>query len=545
MSSGVTPPGPERPLHLLVEDLGAGADALPQIEAAAARVLAGWADWRATPLFENGERALDRFYEVTVGLSGTPSVRASWTLAHALNDEIGADDWIVTADLPSTVYEPAGARGLDPAPHDPLPASGPLDWPLTSTRAREAWARADADGREAGGEGVRVGQPDTGYHDPQANIGSGALDLGADFDFVDDDANAEDPLERGHFPERLNPGHGTRTASAIGGRPPAAILGVAPAATIVPIRAVKSVAQFFDGDVAKAVRHASERARCDVVSMSLGGVAFRGLEAAIRAAVADGVLVLAAAGNWDWAGDIALPLRLVVWPAAYAECIAVGASNADDRPWAFSAQGTKVLVSAPGEDVWAPAVTEPRPPRQTSGTSYGVAHTAGAAALWLAYHGAAELRERYGGRLQTVFSTVLAEAGVRTPPGWPTTRLGAGIVDADALLAAELPAADALDAAPPEAPLTSYEDALLQSLEADGTSGGDAAAEPPLAAGPRGLREGLAAELLYLTTEYVALRHAVLERDALRDASTLADPLAVALADVASPQLLAAVPLAR
>jgi serine protease len=51
-------------------------------------------------------------------------------------------------------------------------------------------------------------------------------------------------------------------------------VGVAPRADLVPIRAVESVVQFFDSDVARAVEHA-RLVNCHVVSMSLGGTGFR------------------------------------------------------------------------------------------------------------------------------------------------------------------------------------------------------------------------------------------------------------------------------
>ena len=72
-------------------------------------------------------------------------------------------------------------------------------------------------------------------------------------------------------------------------------------ATLVPIRATKSVALVRGVGVAKAVDHA-RRSGCHIVSMSLGGVMLTGaLEAAIQVAVRSGTIVMAAAGNWDWA----------------------------------------------------------------------------------------------------------------------------------------------------------------------------------------------------------------------------------------------------
>jgi subtilisin family serine protease len=53
---------------------------------------------------------------------------------------------------------------------------------------------------------------------------------------------------------------------------------------------------FDHGRVAEAVEHA-RRNGANVVTMSLGGAWSSSLRAAIRRAIADGVIVLAAAGN--------------------------------------------------------------------------------------------------------------------------------------------------------------------------------------------------------------------------------------------------------
>jgi thermitase len=82
----------------------------------------------------------------------------------------------------------------------------------------------------------------------------------------------------------------------------------------------------------------------------------------------------------------------------------------------------------------------------TNGTSYAVAHLAGAAALWLAHHGHPALVARYGAPLvQAAFLHQLRLPGVcARPPGWDDD-WGVGRVDAEALLAAPLPDPAALD----------------------------------------------------------------------------------------------------
>jgi subtilisin family serine protease len=97
-----------------------------------------------------------------------------------------------------------------------------------------------------------------------------------------------------------------------------------------------------------------------------------------------------------------------------------------------------VDVSAPGENVLR-AIAQ-GDVGQGQGTSFAVALTAGVAALWLAHHGRANLvaaaRDR-GETLQAMFRR-LVRATARAPAVWDSFEMGAGIVDARALLEADL-----------------------------------------------------------------------------------------------------------
>ena len=314
-----------------------------------------------------------------------------------------------------------------------LPGSAAKDWALRAIGALAAQQRPPQPGGAPNGRGFRIGHIDTGYSDhPEL---AGMLDPGRGFDFVDDDNDARDPLYDIPWWPLDTPGHGTATGSVIASRASAEILGVAPEADLVPIRAVTSVVQVFDGDVARSVDHA-RRVGCDVITMSLGGRGFAGLRAAIAAAVAEGRIVMAAAGNF---------VGFVVAPAVYPECLAVAASNADSEPSSGSSRGDAVDVSAPGESVWVAAIdVGAQPPRffadRADGTSFSVALLAGVAALWLAHHGPSAIRRQFGtANVQSAFLEMVRRT-CQTPAGWDTAQFGAGIVDADALLAADLTA---------------------------------------------------------------------------------------------------------
>lgn len=365
-----------------------------------------------------------------------PLVRQSWDLARRLDahpDIVWAEAAVIQ---PGHAPDPvrAGRRGpRSGAGRRPLPCSAGREWSLANTRLTEAF---DLAGGPPGG-GIVVAHPDTGYTPHPEILDPRRLAVGLGYDFEADRRDPLDPL-RGR-----SPGHGTATASVImsargdddgsdaGGA--GGVSGAAPAATLVPLRVSSGVVHFSFRRLALAIDHAIG-IECDLVSMSLGGpFASRSLERMLEAAAARGIISLAAAGNvWPW----------VVHPARMPGVIAVAASNCRDGVWRDSAAGDEVDVAAPGQDVWR-ALAEPGGPyreARSSGTSYAVAHVAGAAALWLARHGRERLRRRYpGAALPAVFRELLTGAGVRRPPGWDTGRHGAGILDAVGLVTAGLP----------------------------------------------------------------------------------------------------------
>jgi thermitase len=267
--------------------------------------------------------------------------------------------------------------------------SEPDDWSLSLSSIQEAWEITPPKGKKFG-EDIVVGHPDTGYTRHPEIWADARILANKGHDFESDKSDPIDPLKG------KAPGHGTSTASVIMSAKDLQVpdnknfvTGVAPLARLIPIRVSTSVVHLSFKNVAKAIYHAIEN-DCHVISMSLGGpLGPKYLKKAIEDAIENGIIVLAAAGNiWPF----------VVYPAKFDEVIAVAACNCKGKPWSGSARGTAVDLSAPGESVWRAKTAKPGKfvTKRSSGTSYAVAATVGACALWLAYHGRDNLIAQYG-----------------------------------------------------------------------------------------------------------------------------------------------------
>lgn len=302
-------------------------------------------------------------------------------------------------------------------------------WAVSAVKADRAWEIFGTTG-----QGIVIGQPDTGVADHREL--DGAIDIRRGTDILAGGGMPIDPL----WPSMGSPGHGTATSSAVVSQPSLEIVGVAPGATLVPIRCVDSAIVGSGAAVAAAIDHA-RLAGCDIISMSIGGpIEGADVRRAIERAVKADMIVLAAAGNC---------VHAVVYPAWDANVIAVAGVDIDDRPWKGSSRGPKVDVSAPAENVYVarrrwPSDTDKSLVEPGQGTSFAVAMAAGCAALWLARHGLDAVRAEARKRdvtVQELFRSAIRKTA-RKPAQWPSKSMGTGVVDAEQLLGlplAEIP----------------------------------------------------------------------------------------------------------
>ncbi len=257
-----------------------------------------------------------------------------------------------------------------------------------------AWKRSS-------GRGVTVAVVDTGVdpnHEDLPKLLRGR-------DFVSGDKNASDTN-----------GHGTFVAGVIAakrnnGR---GIAGVS-RASILPVRVLNARGFGRDSDISRGIRWAANNG-ADVINLSLGGGrSSQILKDAVRAATRKGALVVAASGN----GGGTRPM----YPAAYSQVVAVGATDLRDRMTWFTDHGPWLDVVAPGVDIIS---TVPRDSYAIGdGTSFSSPLVAGAAALALSDH-----RRWSVSKLRAALIRGAADAG----PVGPDPFTGVGVIDVDGLV---------------------------------------------------------------------------------------------------------------
>ena len=173
---------------------------------------------------------------------------------------------------------------------NPNPADDPQyvnQWGVDAAGFPTAW-----DGSHAGSQGANTGVPvrvavlDTGVYRAHEDLGTSAVVPGID-EVGTGDATS-DPN-----------GHGTHVAGILGARDNiVGGVGGAPDIEIFPIRVLNAQGSGSYAGVINGINDAVNIAHAKVISMSLGGGGFsQGLQDAVNAAVAAGIVVFAAAGN--------------------------------------------------------------------------------------------------------------------------------------------------------------------------------------------------------------------------------------------------------
>jgi len=304
----------------------------------------------------------------------------------------------------------------------------------------------------ATGNGVRIAHLDTGYWPPQVSTPRHIRrDLG--YNFYENNTNTTDPGTGGLL---RNPGHGTATLAIVSGNAVDLIyqgkqytgdIGGAPDAEVVPVRIGPSVIHFFSSAMAQGMdyalgpsgspTHPNPANKCDVVTISHGGLPSESWADAVNNLYDAGVVIVAAAGD----NYSQLPTHLTVYPSAFNRVVTAVGATYDKTPYVTRKIGELQGNWGP-DDVMDKAVAAYTPNvawmlfRTTdgfdmdgAGTSASTPQIAAACALWIQLYGA-----NYTAGWQRVEACRLALFRSADPGNGSATYLGRGTLDVPKML---------------------------------------------------------------------------------------------------------------
>ncbi|MFJ3905952.1 type VII secretion-associated serine protease mycosin [Streptomyces sp. NPDC090025] len=318
---------------------------------------------------------------------------------------------------------PAGATEATGAPPTVLDGGGEctfpmkrqiegVPWPLQRVLFDELW-------KDTKGKGVRVAVIDTGVDIKNPQLKK-AVDAKAGKDYLKPDKQNPGPDNdrRGKTGGTEDiVGHGTKVAGIIAARPDkgTGFVGIAPEATIIPIRQNDEKNSGKSDTMADAIKHALAKG-AQVINISQDTTQPLGpgssLGRAVAEALSKNVVVVASAGNDGMDGKLK-----DTYPAAFPGVLAVGSSDRNNERAAFSQSGDFVGVAAPGVDIVS---TVPLGGQCVdNGTSFSAPYVAGVAAL---------LRAKYPDWTAAQIVTRIEQTATRSVNG-RDDHVGWGVID--------------------------------------------------------------------------------------------------------------------
>lgn len=228
-----------------------------------------------------------------------------------------------------------------------------LQWGINRINAELVWPGGNT------GDPVKVGIIDTGistkHPDLTTNVKGGV--------------NTINPLKSWNDDN----GHGSHVAGITGAiNNTIGVVGVGPGIDLYAIKVLGASGSGYLSDVIEGIQWAVAKSM-RVVNMSLGTSSnIQSFHDAVTAAHNQGVVVVAAAGNSGGS---------VLYPAAYLEVIAVGATDVNNQIAPWSSHGPEVDLAAPGVSIYS--TYKGTGYATLSGTSMAAPHVAGSAALVL------------------------------------------------------------------------------------------------------------------------------------------------------------------
>ncbi len=309
-------------------------------------------------------------------------------------------------------------------------------WNFTAINIPAAWDADTIDPTGGGDPRVIVAVLDSGFASAApdysglhlwTNGGEVAGDgIDNDHDGLVDDTHGWDFVNGDNLPADDN-GHGTHVTGTIAESTNngVAAAGIAYQTTIMPLKVLDSQGDGSTTTIAAAVTYAADHG-ATIINLSLGGTQDDPiLHQAIQAAVSQGVIVVAAAGN---SGAATLN-----YPARYEETIAVSAVQPDMTRPSYANYGPGLDLMAPGGNNSQGIIQQTCSTKDCTsfsslgyvGTSQSTAHVSGVAALLAAC-----------GLPVGQISSVLASTATDEGPAGYDTDYGAGLINAAAALQA-------------------------------------------------------------------------------------------------------------
>lgn len=202
-------------------------------------------------------------------------------------------------------------------------------------------------------------------------------------------------------------GHGTHTAGIVGG----STYGVAPKVTLVPVRVTDCNGNGWTSDMIAGIDWAvadHKTGEPAVMNISMSGTLSSKVNAAVDRAIADGIVVVTAAGNNN-------KDACSYSPGSALGAINVAASDENDARWAWSNYGKCVDIFAPGSNVLSAWATSATASKTLKGTSHAAPHVAGVAALALQNSPGMSVAEVTSLIVNSATANVITDAGADSP----------------------------------------------------------------------------------------------------------------------------------
>ena len=265
---------------------------------------------------------------------------------------------------------------------------------------------------QAKGAGVRIAHLDTGYW-PAHDSTPRHIHPELGYNFWENNTVTIDPGIAGV----LDAGHGTATLALLAGNTVDLFFqgyrfqgdfGGAPDADIVPVRIGPSVVHLYTSSMAQGLDYSlgpsgnpdrpNPANRCDVVSISHGGLPTECWAQAVNSLYDAGVIVVAAAGN-NYRLGVPTPTHFVVYPSAFNRVFSALGTTYDKGPYVTYLEGEmegnwgpdevmqKAVAAFTPNVAWMKFQTTSGFTMSGKGTSASTPQIAAACALWIQLYG--------------------------------------------------------------------------------------------------------------------------------------------------------------